>query len=110
MGLGCSDRCRRAFSLFVAEKLRQRFFLGTTRALVGVSVREKDEVAVIVRYEKNIRRTCGSVRSSLSVLARLATVGSEATETTFPHRRDEETSVRRSLRLPASTRSGGQAE
>ena len=76
--------------------------------MVGVCVREKDEVAVTVRYG-NIRRTCGSVRSSLSVLARLVTVGSEATETTFPNRRDEETAVRRSLRLPASRRSGGQA-
>lgn len=31
-----------------------------------------------------LRRTCGSVRSSLSAPARLVTVGSEAAETTFP--------------------------
>src|SRR5258708_29405229 len=37
-----------------------------------------------------VRRTCGSVRSSLSARARLVTVGSEAAETTSLHRRDEE--------------------
>jgi hypothetical protein len=57
--------------------------------------RNKHEVSVIVRYEnKFIRRTCGSVRSSLSMLARLAMVGSEAIETTSLHSRDEETSAR----------------
>ena len=39
---------------------------------------------MIVRYEKYVRRTCGSVRSSLSAPARLVTVGSEAAETRFP--------------------------
>jgi hypothetical protein len=52
-----------------------------------------------------ISRTCGSVRSSLSAPARLATVGSEAAGTTFLHRSDEESAVRRSPRLRASTRS-----
>jgi hypothetical protein len=33
----------------------------------------------------NIKRTCGSVRTSLSALARLVTVGSEAAETTYLH-------------------------
>jgi hypothetical protein len=65
---------------------------------------------MIVRYEhKFVSRTCGSVRSSLSALARLVTVGSEAAETTSVHRRDEETSVRRFPRLRASMRSEGQA-
>jgi len=65
---------------------------------------------MIVRYENIfVRRTCGSVRSSLSVLARLVTVGSEAIETTSLHRRDEETSVRRSLRLRAPMWPEGQA-
>jgi len=50
-------------------------------------------------------RTCGSVRSSLSAPARLATVGSEAAETTSLHRQDEETAARRFPRLRASTRS-----
>ncbi len=36
---------------------------------------------MIVRYEKYVRRTCGSVRSSLSAPARLVTVESEAVET-----------------------------
>jgi hypothetical protein len=54
---------------------------------------------------KLISRTCGSVRSSLSAPARLATVGSEAAETTFLHRSDEETSVRWFPRLRASMRS-----
>ncbi len=39
---------------------------------------------MIVQYEKNISRTCGSARSSLSAPARLATVGSEAAETPVP--------------------------
>ena len=43
-----------------------------------------------------MKRICGSVRSSLSVLARLVTVGLEAIETTFPHHYDAETAVRRS--------------
>jgi len=54
---------------------------------------------------ENISRTCGSVRSSLSAPARLATVGSEAAETTSLHHQDEETAVRRFPRLRASTRS-----
>jgi hypothetical protein len=73
-------------------------------------VRNKDEVPVIVRHEDRfVRRTCGSVRSSLSAPVRLVTVVSEAAETTSFHRRDEETSVRRSPRLRASMRSEGQA-
>jgi hypothetical protein len=52
-----------------------------------------------------ISRTCGSVRSSLSAPARLATVGSEAAETTLLHRSDEEITVRWFPRLRASTRS-----
>ena len=40
---------------------------------------------MIVRYEKDIRkRTCASVRSSLSAQARRVTVESEAAETTYP--------------------------
>lgn len=39
---------------------------------------------MIVQNEKNIRRTCGSARSSLSAPARLVTVGLEAAETRFP--------------------------
>ena len=59
-----------ALAMAEAEKpVRRSYFIGIMRAMVGVSVREKDEVAVIVRYEKNIRRTCGSVRSSLSAPA-----------------------------------------
>jgi len=39
---------------------------------------------MIVQYGKtSVRRTCGSVRSSLLAPARLATVGSEAAETTY---------------------------
>src|SRR5271156_6471048 len=38
---------------------------------------------------KIVSRTCGSVRSSLSAPARLATVGSEAAETTSLRRQDE---------------------
>ena len=57
---------------------------------------------------ENISRTCGSVRSSLSAPARLATVGSGAAETTSPHRQAEATAVRWSPRLRASTRSGRQ--
>jgi len=52
-----------------------------------------------------IRRTCGSVRSSLSAPARLETVGSEAAETTSLHHQDEETAVRWSPRLRAPMRS-----
>jgi hypothetical protein len=66
---------------------------------------------VIVRYENRfVRRTHGFVRGSLSVLARLVMVGSEATETTSLRRCDEETTVRRFLRLRASMRLEGQAE
>ena len=54
---------------------------------------------------KIISRTCGSVRSSLSAPARLATVGSEAAETTFLHHSDEVTAVRWLPRLRVSTRS-----
>jgi len=52
-----------------------------------------------------ISRTFGSVRSSVSAPARLATVGSEAAETPSLHPQDEETAVRRSPRLRASMRS-----
>ena len=66
---------------------------------------------MIVRYEHLVvRRTCGSVRSSLSAPARLVTVGSEAAETTTLHRRDEETSARRFPRLQASVRSEGRLD
>ena len=45
---------------------------------------------MIVRYEnKFVRRTCGSVRSSLSAPARLVTVESEAAETTSLCRQDK---------------------
>ena len=54
---------------------------------------------------KFVSRTCGSVRSSLSAPARLATVGSEAAETTSLHHQDEETAVRWFPRLRASMRS-----
>ena len=54
---------------------------------------------------KIVSRTCGSVRRSLSAPARLATVGSEAAETTSLHRQDEEAAVRWFPRLRASTRS-----
>lgn len=54
---------------------------------------------------KVISRTCGSVRSSLSVPARLATVGSEAAETTSLRYQGEETAVKRFPRLRASMRS-----
>jgi hypothetical protein len=65
---------------------------------------------MIVRHEqKFVNRTCGSIRSSLSVLARLVTVGSEAIETTSFLRGKEKTVVRRSVRLRASMRSEGQA-
>ena len=57
---------------------------------------------------KSISRTCGSVRSSLSAPARLATVRSGAAETTSLHRQDEATAVRWSPRLRASTWSGRQ--
>ena len=66
---------------------------------------------MIVRYEHLVvRRTCGSVRSSLSAPARLVTVGSEAAETTSLHRRDEERSARRFPRLQASVRSEGRLD
>jgi hypothetical protein len=58
---------------------------------------------MIVRCEnKFASRTCGSVRSSLSAPARLATVGSEAAGTMFLHRQDEVTTVRWSPQPPAS--------
>ena len=38
---------------------------------------------MIVRYEINVRQTCGSVRSSLSASAWLATAGSKAAEATY---------------------------
>ena len=48
-----------------------------------LDARARNEVvAMIVRYEKLVSRTCGSVRSSLSALARMVTSGSEAAETT----------------------------
>jgi hypothetical protein len=39
---------------------------------------------MIVQYDKNIRRTCGSACSTLSAPAQLVPVGSEAAETPFP--------------------------
>ena len=69
------------------------------------SVRD-DVITMIVRYDiKSVRRTCDSVRSSLSVLAGLATILSEAAETISFLRLEEEPSVRRFLRLRASMRS-----
>lgn len=57
---------------------------------------------MIVQHENTMKRTCGFVRSSLSVLARLATVGSEAIETNFLHYYNEDAAVRRLPRLRAS--------
>ena len=62
-------------------------------------------VTMTVRYESEnleVRRTCGSVHSSLSASARLATVGSKAAETTALNHDDAETIVRKSLCLRAS--------
>ena len=39
---------------------------------------------IVQQVNSGLRRTCGSVRSSLSAPARLVTVGSEAAETRFP--------------------------
>ena len=74
--------------------------MGASKTVPPASTREETSVRhevnpVIVRYEKDIRRTCGSVRSSLSAPARLVTVGSEAAETPFPSLWGEEASVRR---------------
>ena len=74
--------------------------MGASKTVPPASTREETSVRhevnpMIVRYEKDIRRTCGSVRSSLSAPARLVTVGSEAAETPFPSLRGEEASVRR---------------
>src|ERR1035441_6375370 len=63
---------------------------------------------MIVRYDSEVRRTCGSVHSSLSAPARLETVGSEAAETTAFNRNDAETVVRKSLCLRALMRAKGQ--
>ena len=57
-----------------------------------------------------VRRTCGSVRSSLSAPARLVTVESEAAETASLHRCDEEISARRFPRLRASVWSEGRLD
>jgi hypothetical protein len=68
-------------------------------------------VTMIVRYKSEnleVRRTCGSVHSSLSAPARLVTVGSEAAETTALNHKDAETFVRKSLCPQASTRVKGQ--
>ena len=68
-------------------------------------------VTMTVRYESEnleVRRTCGSVHSSLSASARLATVGSKAAETTALNHNDAETIVRKSLCLRASMRARGQ--
>ena len=68
-------------------------------------------VTMIVLYEiKFVKRTCDSVRSSLSAVAKLATVWSEAAVTTSLHRPDEEMAARLFPRLRASMRSEGQAE
>lgn len=66
---------------------------------------------MIVRYESEnleVRRTCGSVHSSLSAPARLETVGSEAAETTALNHNDAETIVRKFLRRRASMWAKGQ--
>src|SRR5437870_7051295 len=100
-GSGHGTEISRGRSACLPRLIRGRRSLVRSRG--NACVREKDEVPVIVRYEnKFVRRTCGSVRSSLSVLARLVTVGSEVIETTSLRRRDEETSVRRFPRLRAS--------
>ena len=107
-GSGHGTEISRGRSACLPRLIRGRRSLVRSRG--NACVREKDEVPVIVRYEnKFVRRTCGSVRSSLSVLARLVTVGSEVIETTSLRRRDEETSVRRFPRLRASMWSEGQA-
>ena len=92
--------------MFVAEKPSQRpIVFHWHHACIGWRVGAiESEIAVIVQHE-NMKRTCGSVRSSLSVLARLATVGSEAIETNLLHHYDEEAAARRLPRLRASTRS-----
>src|SRR5207244_176025 len=106
-GCGHGTLISRGRSACTPRPIRGHRILVTSRGLA--CVREKDEVPVIVRYEnKFVRRTCGSVRSSLSVLARLVTVGSEVIETTSLPRRNEGTSVRRFPRLRASMRSEGQ--
>lgn len=66
---------------------------------------------MIVRYKSGnleVRRTCGSVHSSLSAPVRLATAGSEAAETTALNPKDMETDARKSLCLRASMRAKGQ--
>jgi hypothetical protein len=68
-------------------------------------------ITMIVRYKNEnieVRRTCGSVHSSLSASARLVTVGSKAAETTAFNHNEAETIVRKSLCLPASRRVWGQ--
>jgi len=60
-----------------------------------------------VCYGYIVKQTCGSVRSSPSALAWLVTAGSEAAETMHLHLMSEESSVRITPRLPASTRSEG---
>ena len=60
-------------------------FLGQFEGLLqtdGYAAVRHEVQPMIVRYEKSISRTCGSVRSSLSAPARLVTVGSEAAKTT----------------------------
>ena len=49
---------------------------------------------IVQQVNSCLRRTCGSVRSSLSAPARLVTVGSEAAETTFPPRDGEKSRPR----------------
>ena len=86
-------------------------FLAGCGIIGRVVVRVRSEWLMIVRYEKKTRkRTCGSVRSSLSAPARLATVGSEAAETTSLARQDEEAAVRKPPRLRASMRRGGRLD
>ena len=71
-----------------------------------VLVRNNDGVVMIVRYEnmikRDIRRTCGSVRTSLSAPAKPAMVWWEAAEATSLHQSDEGAAARRPLRLQAS--------
>jgi hypothetical protein len=79
---------------------------GFERVLGDVMSVRDDVITMIVRYDiKIVRRTCDSVRSSLSALAGLATILSEAAETISFLRLEEEPSVRRFLRLRASMRS-----
>ena len=89
--------------------------MGASKTVPPASIREETSVrhevsSMIVRYEKDIRRTCGSVRSSLSAPARLVTVGSEAAETRFPPLRGERVFRKEGSKLRASIRFWESAE